>query len=171
MANWFSAACVAKLLDEHFAKLALFASQWTDSAEDCVQDAFFELARQPAPPENALAWLFHVVRQRAMTAHRSSSRRRRHEAMAARLVRVTSEQHESRFDAEEIVIALDGLDEGEREVIIARIWGGLGYAELALSLDISVATAFRRFESGLKHLRIKLEARCNRTNPSNCPTT
>ena len=137
MANWFSAASLAKLLDEHFARLALFASQWTDSAEDCVQEALLELARQPEPPENAVAWLFHVVRRRAMTAHRSALRRRRHEAMAARLIRVTNGGHEALFDAEELLSALDGLDEGEREIIVARIWGGLGYVEVAMSLDIS----------------------------------
>ncbi|WP_010583689.1 RNA polymerase sigma factor [Schlesneria paludicola] len=171
MTTWFSGAKLAQLLDEHFAALSLFASQWTDSAEDCVQEAVLELARQTTPPENIVAWLFHVVRRRAMTTHRSMSRRRRHEAMAARLARVSNERHENAVDVEELLIALGELGDDEREVIVARIWGGLGYAEVALSLEISTATAFRRFESGLKNLKAVLEARCNNTNHSNCRTT
>lgn len=171
MMNWFSGAKVTQLLDEQFAALSLFASQWTDSAEDCVQEAVLELARQTSPPDNIVAWLFHVVRRRAMTAHRSSSRRRRHEAMAARLVRVSNERNDSAIDVEELLIALDELGDDEREVIVARMWGGLGYAEIAMSLEISTATAFRRFESGLKNLKTRLEARCNKTNPSDCRTT
>ena len=170
MMNWVSAAWIARLLDEQFAALSLFASQWTDSAEDCVQEAFLELARQPAPPENVAAWLYDVVRKRAISAFRSASRRRRHEAIAARLIRVASDRRETTFDAEELALALDQLMEEEREVIVARTWGGLGFAEIAQMLDISTATAFRRYETGLKELRKQLEIRCNQTKPPNCPT-
>ena len=103
MQNWISAAWIAKLLDEHFAALSLFASQWTDSAEDCVQEAILELTRQPAPPQNVTAWLFHVVRRRAVSAYRRASRRRRHEALAARLIRVASDHREPKFDTEELL--------------------------------------------------------------------
>lgn len=161
--NWFNGGAIAKLLDEHFSSLSLFASQWTDSAEDCVQDAILELARQKSPPENIIAWLFHVVRRRAMSAHRSTSRRRRHEAIAARLVRVTADQHEPAFDAEEISLALDELADDEREAVVARIWGGLSYAEIAMLLEVSTATAFRKYEAGLKQLQARLEARCHTT--------
>ena len=170
MTNWVSAAWIARLLDEHFAALSLFASQWTDSAEDCVQEAILELTRQPAPPENVAGWLFHVVRKRAVSAYRSASRRRRHEAIAARLIRVSSDQRETKFDAEELALALDQLNDDEREVVVARTWGELGFAEIALMLDISTATAFRRYEAGLKELRKQLETRCKTIKPPNCPT-
>ena len=40
------AELLGRLLDEHGAALALYASQWTDAADDCVQEALVELARQ-----------------------------------------------------------------------------------------------------------------------------
>lgn len=175
MANWVNAAWIASLLDEHSAALELFASQWTDAPEDCVQLAIFELTKQPAPPRNSAAWLFHVVRQRAISANRSAVRRRRHEAFAARLVRVATDHHETLFDAEELAIALDLLDDEIREVVVARVWGGLRFVEIAEMLNTSTATAFRRFEAGLKTLRERLERLCEKTPPPipgspNCPT-
>ncbi len=177
MANWVSAAWITSLLDEHSAALELFASQWTDVPEDCVQLAVLELTRQPAPPHNVSAWLFHVVRLRAISANRSASRRRRHEALAARLVRVATDHREAPFDVEELAIALNLLDDDIREVVVARTWGGLGFAEIAAMLNTSTATAFRRYEAGLKTLRARLEERCKKTAPQkampfpNCPTT
>ena len=177
MANWVSAAWIASLLDAHSAALELFAAQWTDAPEDCVQDAIVELTRQRAPPHNVAAWLFHVVRLRAISANRSVSRRRRHEALAARLVRVVTDPREAPFDAEELSIALDFLEGEIREVVVARIWGGLGFAEIAVMLGTSTATAFRRYETGLNTLRTRLEGRCDKTTPPkpipapNCPTT
>lgn len=176
MANWLTAQQIARLLDEHSAALELFAAQWTDVPEDCVQEAILELMRQPVPPRNIAAWLFHVIKLRAISAHRSATRRRRHEALAARLVRVVVEPGQVAFDVEELAAALDQLNDECREVVIARIWGGVGFAELAEMLGVSAATAFRRYESGLKILRTRLESSCEKTNPPkptsqpNCPT-
>ena len=61
MADWLSAAWIANVLDEHSAALELFAVQWTETPEDCVQEAVLELTRQPVPPQNVAAWLYHVV--------------------------------------------------------------------------------------------------------------
>jgi len=38
------AELLGRLLDEHGPALALYASQWTDAADDCVQEALIELA-------------------------------------------------------------------------------------------------------------------------------
>jgi hypothetical protein len=55
------------LLDEHGGALALYAVQWTDAADDCVQEALIELARQPAVPASPVGWLYRVVRNRAIS--------------------------------------------------------------------------------------------------------
>jgi len=44
----------------------------------------------------------------------------------------------------------------EREVIIARIWGGLTFAEIAELVNCSLPTAHRRFQAGLMQLRERL---------------
>ncbi len=61
---------LGRLLDEHGAALALYASQWTDSADDCVQEALVELARQRQAPDHIVAWLYRVVKNRALNAAR-----------------------------------------------------------------------------------------------------
>jgi RNA polymerase sigma factor (sigma-70 family) len=177
MADSFNVAWIASVFDEHAAALELFAAQWTDSPEDCVQEAVLELARQSVRPDNVAGWLFHVVRLRAISAHRSASRRRCHEALAGRLRQLSGEGSESRYDAQELAIALDSLDDDSRQAVIARTWGELGFVEIGELLGVSASTAFRRYEAALTTMKTKLEMRCatknNRTKNSqgNCPTT
>lgn len=164
MATWIRPEWLAEVLDEHLAALELFAAQWSDSPEDAVQEAVIELARQPAMPNDVAAWLFHVVRLRAISSNRSASRRRRHESLAARLVRceVRSPQAAD-FDADQLAAALARLDDEIREIVMARIWGGLGFAAIAEMTGLSTSTAFRRFEAGVQSLRDILEGSCKTT--------
>lgn len=165
METWVSADWLSGVLDRHAAALELFAAQWSDSPEDCVQDAVIELTRLDACPNNVAAWLFHVVRMRAINSCRSQSRRKRHETNAARFARLETDATEPAFDARELAAGLDLLDDELREVVVARIWGGLGFAEIAEMLGQSQSTAFRRFQAGLSALRRILEGPCE-TNPS-----
>src|SRR6267378_153589 len=77
---------LGRLLDEHGPALALYAAQWTDAADDCVQEALVELAKQRQSPEHVVAWLYRVVKHRALNAARGDRRRRERElrAMAER---------------------------------------------------------------------------------------
>jgi RNA polymerase sigma-70 factor (ECF subfamily) len=45
----------------------------------------------------------------------------------------------------------------QREVIVARIWGGLTFEDIACVADCSVPTAHRRYHAGLAALRERLE--------------
>src|SRR6188474_3382553 len=87
---------LGRLLDEQGGALALYAAQWTDAADDCVQEALIELAGQREEPASRL-------------------RPREGEAPAEPLV-----------DALELAAALEALDETLREAVVARTWGGLG---------------------------------------------
>lgn len=173
MGTWIKAEWLSGVLDRHAAPLELFASQWSDTPEDCVQEAVIELTRLPACPDNVAAWLFHVVRTRAINSCRSQTRRRRHEAMAARLIKFeTDPADEPPFDADELAAGLEQLDEELREVVVARIWGGLGFTEIGEMIGgLSAATAFRRFQAGLNALRRLLEESCQTRLPKIQPTT
>ncbi len=74
------------LLDQHAAALELYAKQWCDAPEDVVQEAFLRLAAERVVPRNPAAWLFRVVRNRAIDAGQAARRRRRHESTAAALM-------------------------------------------------------------------------------------
>jgi DNA-directed RNA polymerase specialized sigma24 family protein len=81
--NILSPEAVTQLWDEHATALVLYARQWCDGPEDVVQEAFLLLVRQVVAPDNAVGWLYRVVRNRAINAVRSRGRRSRRETAAA----------------------------------------------------------------------------------------
>ena len=159
---------LGRLLDEHGGALALFAAQWSVSADDCVQDALIELARQPTVPPNPVAWLFRVVRNRAISQWRSECRRERREELAHRLRQQRRAEPDEPTDALEVATAVAALPDEHREVVVARIWGELNFEQIAELAGCSISTAHRRYEAGLAALREKLEPQCltKTTNPS-----
>jgi RNA polymerase sigma factor (sigma-70 family) len=161
---------LGRLLDEHGGALALFAAQWTEAADDCVQEALIELARQPRVPASPVAWLYRVVRNRAISQYRSATRRERREQFAARLRVRDSETADGarRSDApsevievEELAEAIASLPEELREAVVARTWSGLNFDQIAELVGCSTSTAHRRYEAGLTDLRQRLERPCH----------
>src|SRR5438552_16014222 len=67
------------LYRQHAPALRLYARQWGGGGEDLVHNAFVRLAQQRPPPDLVLPWLYRVVRNEALTAHRTAVRRRRRE--------------------------------------------------------------------------------------------
>jgi RNA polymerase sigma-70 factor (ECF subfamily) len=156
----------AWLLDEHSAGLELFARQFCDCPEDVVQEAMIALARQPSRPEHLLPWLYRTVRNGALDASRARRRRARHEQQ----VRQQSHpwflpQGDDRLDAAAATQALSALSEECREVVVAHLWGGLSFAEIAGVIGASDSTAHRRYQDGLQQLRQQLGEACPTKNP------
>jgi len=158
--------CRQARVDAHAAALELFAARWTTAPGDCVQEAFVELAGRSDEPEHVGAWLFRVVRNRALNAARSDRRRREREQVAARLRSAEANGSlASTLDAATLVDALDTLPRDSYEVVILRIWSGLLFEDIAAVLDCSVSTAHRRYRRALEHLRDVLEPpSCHREN-------
>jgi RNA polymerase sigma factor (sigma-70 family) len=151
---------LAGLIDSHGAALVLFARQWCQAPEDVVQDALCKLAEQSRWPEDPVAWLYRVVRNRAIDAGRSERRRQRREAAASRPERWFAEASIDGLDAEAAVAALESLPPEQREVIVARLWGGMTLEQVAAVAGCSVSSAHRRFEAGIAALRQKLGTEC-----------
>ena len=155
-----SPAELARLMDAHAAPLMLYARQWCDEPEDVVQEAFVKLACQGRPPHDPVAWLYPVVRHGALDAAKRNRRRQRRESAAARPVRWFVEPGVDGLDAETAVAALQRLPPEQREVIVARHWGGLSFEQIGELLGASAATAHRRFAAGLILLRERLRVPC-----------
>ena len=150
-----------RVLDEHGAALVLYAGQWCDTPEDVVQDALLNLVRQPAAPENPVGWIYRVVRNGAISASRGTRRRSRHEAAAAHRNEpwfVTAEGQ--RLDAAAAREALEQLPIEQRETIVARLWGGLSYEQIAELTGSSTSSAHRWYQAGLSALRERLGVKC-----------
>jgi len=155
---------VARLIDMHSATLVLCARQWCAEPEDVVQEAFVKLVRQSRPPVDAVAWLYRVVRNGAIDASKMARRRQRRESAVARPVRWFVERDIDGLDAETAVAALERLPPEQREVIVARHWGGLSFEQIAEAVGSSASTAFRRYSAGVDELRKQLGVIC--PNPS-----
>lgn len=149
---------LGRMLDEHGAALVLYARQWCSAPEDVVQEAFIQLARQPVLPERPLPWLYRVVRNGAISATRGARRRRRHEAAAAQPKDAWFESAAGdRLDAAWATRSLESLPAEQREVIVARLWGGLSFQEIADLVGTSSSSAHRWYEAGLAMLRERME--------------
>jgi RNA polymerase sigma-70 factor (ECF subfamily) len=155
-----------RLVDRHGPALVLYARQWCHAPEDVVQEAFLKLAALRAPPRAVVPWLYRVVRNAALDAAKGARRRRRRESEAARPVRWFVEPEIDGLDAAAAVAALQRLPAEEREAIVARLWGGLSFEQIAEVAGCSASTAFRRYSAGLDALRQELGVSCPNRSPS-----
>jgi RNA polymerase sigma-70 factor (ECF subfamily) len=156
---------LGQLYRQHAPALRLYARQWGGSAEDLVHDAFVRLARQAPPPDAPLPWLYRVVRNAALAARRSDARRDKREQRSC-APEAWFTPAEDRLDALEAARLLAELPLEQREVIVARLWGGLTFEEVAVLVGCSKQTAHRHYHLGLSQLRARLAGECTQT-----PTT
>jgi RNA polymerase sigma-70 factor (ECF subfamily) len=151
---------LADLVDRYAAALVLYARQWCASPEDVVQQAFLKLVSIRTPPDNLLPWLYRVVRNGAIDASRAARRRHRYEAAAADSAPkwFAPSYDPTGLDARAAASALADLPAETREIIVAHLWGGLTFEQIAEAVGSSAATCYRRYAAGLDILRQKLGA-------------
>jgi RNA polymerase sigma-70 factor (ECF subfamily) len=152
---------LAELVNRHAAALVLYARQWCATPEDVVQNAFLKLARQKVPPDNTLPWLYRVVRNGAIDAARAAHRRQKYEARAASVAPTwfVPSDDPTGLDAHAAAEALVELPVEIREIMVAHLWGGLTFEQIAETVGGSASTAYRRYAAGLDLLRDRLGAR------------
>jgi RNA polymerase sigma-70 factor (ECF subfamily) len=155
-----------RLLDSHGPSLLLYARQWCDAPEDVVQEAFLKLVALRQPPRAVVPWLYRVVRNTAIDVGKATRRRKRRESATARPVRWFVEPEVEGLDAAAAVAALQHLPVEEREVIVARLWGGLSFEQIAEVAGCSASTSFRRYGAGLDALRKELGVPCPNRSPN-----
>jgi RNA polymerase sigma factor (sigma-70 family) len=147
--------------------LTLYARQWIDgaSAEDAVQEALTALLMQHQMPDDPIAWMFRAVRNAAIDAARSGSRRKRREqAVAMARGEWFESRPDSAIDAETAEQALRGLSAEHRQVVVLRIWGALNFSQIAEIVGLGVSTVHERYSTALEQMRISLEKPCR--NPT-----
>jgi len=150
----------AEIAAANAAGMKLYARQWLDAAqaEDAVQEALVSLLSLKKCPVDPVAWMYVAVRNRAIDLARSRWRRKRREEESAR-----QEWFEPTADTgpdpQATKRALEQLPREMREIVVLRIWGDLGYAQIAQIAAVSIGTAHARFEEAMKHLREVLYSR------------
>jgi RNA polymerase sigma-70 factor (ECF subfamily) len=158
---------LGRLLDQHAAALELYARQWCDTPEDVVQEAFLKLAGQREVPSNPAGWLFRVVRNRAIDAGQAARRRKHYETAASSQSPPWFEgdrgESPDAVDPELAAAELGTLPIEEREIIVAHLWGGLTFEQIAVVAGCSSSTAHRLYARGLSTLRERLGVSCRKT--------
>lgn len=150
------------LIDRYSAALILFARSWCHCPEDVVQEVFIRLARQQESPAHPAAWLYRSVRNAAISAGRSERRRQNHEGAVANRTPLffIPPEDAAGLDAALASEALCKLAVEQREVIVAHLWGGLTFEQIAELTGGSAATAWRRYGAGLAALRLLMGVPC-----------
>lgn len=163
-----------ELVEAHGAALTLYARQWCWSPEDALQESMIELLRQSPVPDHPLAWLFKTVRRRAMNLARNEFCRSQHHRRAAeRREPWFVESGEAEFDSAELAGMLEQLPPLEREIVVARIWGELSFAEIAELVEISCSATHRRYRRALALLEemMNQQLRASDSPPPSLPET
>jgi len=159
---------LSRWFDRYAAALVMYARQWPsgESAEDVVQDAFVRLMAQRTAPANVKAWLFRVVRNAAVSGHRSQRRRKRRERhVGSRRGAWFENRPDDLIDATRAQEVLAALPDEQREPIVLRTWCEMGFQEIADLVGAPVSTIFSRYEAGLAAMRRKLESSCKTRIP------
>jgi len=139
-------------------------------ALDVVQDVFLKWNRQCTidAPQQPKSWLRRVTLNRSIDLIRE---RRGGEvpdtALAAsqadRRRLVGMEQDELRSD---VSAALEALTDVQRSVLVAKVYDGLTFAQIAEELSLAVSTAKTHYVRALKHVGSRLQTRWTREDLS-----
>ena len=142
------------LYDRHAAALRLYALTWCRCPDDALQEAMIELSRQAELPRDPVAWLYRAVKFRAMNLHRSERRRlEREQVVADQREPFFVSDPSSDIDTKMLELSLQGLDEQNREIVVARIWGDLSFEQIATLTDLSSSSVHRCYRDSLAELK------------------
>jgi RNA polymerase sigma-70 factor (ECF subfamily) len=120
-------------------------------AEDVVMEVFVIACRRlDDVPDPALPWRLGCARRVLANQRRSAIRA---EALGDRLREVARSAGVDEAAAGRLADALDGLGQGDREIILLNSWDGLDLRELALTLGCSRGAAAVRLHRARGRLR------------------
>ena len=117
-----------------------------ERAEDILQDVFLAAIRTGTVPARPRAYLFRAARN-ALSRDSGSSE------PDGGVLEIVSPARESDVDAAAINAALARLPVEQREVVVLRIWHGLGFREIGEALGIVTDTAASRWRHGIAKLK------------------
>lgn len=133
-------------------------------AMDVVQEVFLKWQRQCAanPPEHPRGWLRRTTVNQSIDLQRRE--RRRHEVvseqMRAEPVASDSPLHLDRAAlADDVAAAMGRLTEPQRDVLMAKVYDGLTFAEIAAEQGVAPSTVKTHYVRALRAMHDQLSHR------------
>lgn len=158
---------LSRLWQRHVDRLLIVARGVGEPAEDAVQEAFLQLARQTRLPDDPLAWLVRVTRNQLLQWQRSGMRRAARERRvsggptsadsAAVWLESTQNGIDDHLDAALVTARLQQLPAEVREVIVMHLWGELTFEQIGGIVGRSRSSVHRQYQQGLSQLRCHFE--------------
>lgn len=124
-------------------------------ADDVVAEIWATAWRRrddvPEDPDRARMYVYGIARNVIANAHRSDRRRRALQVRAMAVSRVGEAERPHRHDL--VLDAFERLPERDRELLRLVAWDGLGHAEVAELLGLSVTAVANRISRARRRLR------------------
>ena len=142
-----------RLYDAHYSDVRAYAwRRGPDTADDVVAETFtIAWQRLDSLPAEPLPWLIGVARNVLLNLQRGERRRREREVRCAETDVAPSFASAIEAGAS-LGVALQGLPERDREILLLAAWERLDRAALAAALGCSKATAAVRLFRARKRL-------------------
>ena len=149
------AATLRELWDQHADRLLLIARACGEPAEDAVQEAFIALSTQAQVPDDPLAWLATVARNRLRGWRRSWLRRRRRENLVGHRAWFAGDtvDIDKQMDGNAVAAAIQQMPSPQREIIVMHLWGEMTFESIAAVVGGSRASAHRSYQKGIGQLK------------------
>ena len=138
--------------------LALSITRCSASAEDAVHDAFVHLWNSRYGPRgDAVAYVFAAVRNAAIEQVRKMRAEQNRQDIPVSIYEGKAQNPSSlAADAEReetIAQALEKLPDGQRELVVMRMYGSLKFSQIAEILGEPISTVSSRYGRALEQLR------------------
>lgn len=142
--------------DRLAAKLVLYARQWLphrEDAEDAVHEAFVRVWKRRGRERVSDAYFFAATRHAAIDHQRRTFRRGKREEQVSQDPLFQGPELPPALAVQDVEAALARLPFEQREAVVLRIWGGLGFPEIAQATGAPADTAASRYRYGIASLR------------------
>ncbi len=127
-----------------------------DDEDDLVQDVWEDALRSPPQDQETPGrWLRVVLRNRRVSNHRATTRRRAREEHAPAPTPIPSAEQIQL--ARELLDQVDALPAKDRDLLVLRYWEGASLQECAERLGLSPSTVRSRHARALAKLRHRLD--------------
>ena len=124
-------------------------------AEDVVLDALLAVGELKQEPHDLAAYLFRVVRNKALHANKQAARFS-DEPSFDHFIDVSSQSAEQQVFTRQILQQLETLEHNQQQVLIMKLFGGLTFDEIAKITENSPNTVGSWYRRGLMQLKEKI---------------